>query len=213
MNRTDPQRKKEIGFALLTALGKFVFMDWLNWKLFFMATAIITWSYYIYRQNKQQTGILKHWGFRTDNFKEVLQLVLPFALFAVITFFVIGYFRNTLNLTWHILPLLLLYPIWGTIQQFLVIGLVAGNLQDMDSFKLKNHWIILATSFLFSAVHYPSQWLMLGTFILSLFYGWVYLQKRNVYILGCLHGLLAALFYYTIVGSDPFMDIFGSLSK
>ena len=79
----------------------------------------------------------------------------------------VGYYQDTLNLTLHILPLLVTYPIWGTIQQFLTIGLIAGNLNHLKSVRLNKNVIIFLTAMLFYVVHYPSIWLMIGTFVLS----------------------------------------------
>jgi uncharacterized protein len=52
---------------------------------------------------------------------------------------------------------------------------------------------------------------MLGTFILALLYGYIYLRSRNLYVLGLFHGWLGALFFYTVVGRDPFAEVFGKL--
>lgn len=103
------------------------------------------------------------------------------------------------------------YPIWGTIQQFLIIGLVAGNLNEMDRGHSNNALILIATAVLFAGVHYPERWLILGTFVLALFYGYIYFRQRNVYVMGILHGWLGALFYYTVVDRDPFIGVFGKL--
>lgn len=96
---------------------------------------------------------------------------MPFALISIALFFIVGYFQGTINLTWHLLPLFITYPIWGSIQQFLTIGLLAGNLEDLKSLKLCKEVIILITAVFFSLVHYPSVWLMIGTFVLAIFYG------------------------------------------
>ena len=106
------------------------------------------------------------------------------------------------------LPLLITYPIWGSIQQFLTIGLLAGNLNELKCLKLAKWAIIVSTAIFFSLVHYPSAWLMIGTFILALYYGYIYLKAKNVYVLGILHGWLGTLFYYTVLNQDPFGDIF-----
>ncbi|HEU5148393.1 MAG TPA: hypothetical protein VFT90_16820 [Chryseosolibacter sp.] len=60
------------------------------------------------------------------------------------------------------------------------------------------------------ALHYPFYWLMIGTFLLALFYGYVFLRLRNVYVMGILHGWLGAVFFYTVVGRDPFAEVFGT---
>ncbi len=208
---SNVNRKYEIIAVLATAAGKFIFMDFLQWKLVFIIISTLGWAYYVYIRNKKEPGILVHWGFRLDNVNKVLRMVLPFGILAVITFFVTGYFLGTINLNWHIIPILIFYPIWGVIQQFLVIGLMAGNLQDVQNQKLSKPAIITLTALLFGLVHYPYYWLMIGTFVLALFYGFIYLKERNVYVMGLFHGWLGGLFFYTVVNRDPFAEVFGKL--
>jgi uncharacterized protein len=121
---TNRRKAYEILAVLLTASGKFLFMDFLNWKLLFIVLAIVGWASYLFIMSRKSTGILFDWGFRSDNFKEVTRMVLPFAVGFIIALVAIGSLRGTINLTWHIFPILLLYPVWGTIQQFLLIALV-----------------------------------------------------------------------------------------
>lgn len=205
---SDRVRLIEIAAVVLTGIGKFIFMDHLNWRLPYVVLAIIAWSLYVIYRYKKDKLVLKDWGFRKDNFKKVMRLMLPFAIFSICSFFVIGYIQGTINLSWHIIPLLITYPIWGTVQQFLTIGLVAGNLSTLKCVRLNRATVVLLTAILFSLVHYPSIWLLIGTFVLALVYGYYYLRSKNLYVLGILHGWLGALFYYTVVDQDPFADIF-----
>lgn len=205
---SDKVRILEIFGVVLTGMGKFIFMNYLNWRLPFVIVAILSWSFYVFYRYKKDNNVLKDWGFRLDNFKSVFRLMLPFAVVSIMVFFVVGYAQGTINLTWHIIPLLITYPIWGSVQQFLTIGLLAGNLNDLQSVKLNKIFIIFITAIFFSLVHYPSVWLMVGTFILALVYGYLYLKAKNIYVLGLLHGWLGALFYYTVVNQDPFADVF-----
>lgn len=205
---SDKVRLLEIFAVVITGIGKFIFMDYLNWRLPYVIVAILGWSGYVYYRYKKDKNVLKDWGFRSDNFKPVIKLILPFAVISILSFFIIGYVQGTINITWHIVPLLITYPIWGSIQQFLTIGLLAGNLKDFKTIKLKKSLIILITAIFFSVVHYPSVWLMIGTFILALIYSYIYLKAKNIYVLGLFHGWLGALFYYTVVDQDPFADVF-----
>lgn len=207
-NRT---RVLEIAAVLLTAAGKFLFMDYLRWRLPFIVAAILGWGVYVLIRQRRVPGILASWGFRTDNVGRALRLVLPFGVGAVLACGLIGAYRGSLNLTWHILPILILYPIWGTVQQFLLIALTAGNLHALPGAERRRVPIVLGSALLFGAIHYPFGWLMLGTFVLAVFYGFVYLRERNLYVLGIFHGWLGAIFFYTVVGRDPFMEVFGRL--
>lgn len=206
---SDKRRVLEISAVLVTGIGKFVFMDYLNLKLPFIVISIFAWATYIWLRKGSIKGIMHYWGFRTDNFNQVLHIVIPFGTLSVVFFLIVGLIQDTVNLSWHIIPILVTYPIWGVLQQFLVIGLVTGNLQDMNSITLRKPVIVLLTAILFAAVHYPYNWLILGTFVLALFYGYVYLKARNVYVLGIFHGWLAGLFFYTTLNRDPFLELFG----
>lgn len=206
---SDRRRIAEIIAVVVTGLGKFVFMDYLGWKFEYVAVAVVGWATYIIHRHQTTPGILRHWGFRTDNFKQVFRIVWPFAAISIVLFFLVGTLQGTINPTWHVLPLFVTYPLWGTIQQFLVIGLVAGNLSEMDRSHRNKVLILFATALLFAGVHYPDRWLIIGTFILALFYGAIYLRVRNVYVMGIMHGWLGALFYYTVIDRDPFMGVFG----
>ena len=90
---------------------------------------------------------------------------------------------------------------------------MAGNLQDFENQKISKPIIIFLTAMLFGVVHYPYYWLMLGTFVLALFYGFIYLKERNVYVMGLFHGWLGGLFFYTVVNRDPFTEVFGKLME
>lgn len=208
---SNKRRILEIAAVVLTAVGKFIFMDWLNWRFPFVFVAIISWTVYIIYRSKTKPGITKYWGFRIDNFKKVLRKVLPFGIVSVIAFTCIGLYRNTINITWHIIPILFLYPVWGIIQQFLLIALTAGNLQNFKGQNLNKLTIILLSALLFALVHYPFIWLIIATFFLAIFYGLIYLSERNIYVLGIFHGWLGGIFYYTVLDRDPFLEMFGSL--
>ncbi|MDD7888185.1 CPBP family intramembrane glutamic endopeptidase [Flavivirga sp. 57AJ16] len=205
---SNKRRLIEILGVVLTAIGKFIFMDYLDWRLFYVVLATTLWILYIIFRYKVEKNVMMYWGFRTDNFKYALRLMMPFVIVLAMLFLGIGYYQNTINITWHILPLLIVYPIWGSIQQFLIIGLVVGNLNDLNHKKISKGFIIFITALLFSVIHFPSTWLMIGTYVLALFYGYVYLKEKNIYVMGVFHGWLGALFYYTVVNKDPFQEIF-----
>lgn len=132
---SDKIRILEICAVVLIGIGKFVFMDYLNWRLPFVFVSILAWSAYVIYRYKKDKHVLKDWGFRWDNFKSVLKLMLPFAIISIVLFFIVGYMQGTINMTWYIIPLLITYPIWGSIQQFLTIGLLAGNLNEFKRVK------------------------------------------------------------------------------
>lgn len=214
------RRTIEIAAVLFTAGGKFVFMDWLHWRFPLIAIVIIAWSLYIIHRYVKVDGIMHYWGFRTDNFKWIVTrwwFFVP-ALFAVALMFTLGALRGTLNLRPEIIYVMLLYPLWGLMQQFLLIALFAGNIRDRtvvpEEKRSGRHWrIALLTSVLFAGIHagpYPQwYWLVIGTFVLALGYSWIYLTEKNIYVLGLFHGWLGAIIFYTVVGRDVWSEVFG----
>ena len=208
---SDKTRVFEIVAVFITALGKFVFMDSLALKLPFILTAIVFWTFYIFYRRNRNPGVTNYWGFRTGNFLKVVQIILPFGVLSLAVFICIGVYQQTINITWHLIPILILYPVWGIIQQFLLIALVAGNLSDFKNPRLSKGIIIVLSALLFGLIHFPYVWLMIGTFILAIFYSLIYLKQRNIYALGIFHGWLAGFFFYTVVNRDPFIETFGRL--
>jgi membrane protease YdiL (CAAX protease family) len=212
MKAENKQRFSEIIAVLLTGAGKFIFMDWLNWRAFYVVGACLFWiGFVVYRYRMDKT-VLEYWGFTTANFKGTFLMLLPLGVVSVVLFFIIGNYFGTIIINKNIIPILILYPIWGVIQQFIVVALVAGNLRDMENLKIQNWMIILLTSLVFSVVHFPFLTLVGGTFLLALVYTTIYLRKKNLYALGLYHVWLGAFYFYTIVGRDPWTEVFGGLT-
>ena len=188
-------------------------MDFLNLRFPFILAVIIFWTCYVLYRHYRNPGVTNHWGFRTDNFLKVVQIVLPFGILSLASFICIGLYQHTINITWHIIPILILYPVWGIIQQFLLIALIAGNLYDFKNLRFAKGTTIFLSAVLFGLIHYPYVWLMIGTFALATFYSVIYLKQRNIYVLGIFHGWLACFFFYTVVNRDPFVETLGRLLK
>ena len=132
--------------------------------------------------------------------------------FAILVFVALmGYAAWNDRLIWssHMIPILLLYPIWGVIQQFLMMSLIGGNLQAMN----KPNWlVIIVTSTMFAIVHYPSWILVGGTFFLSLFYIRIFMKWPNLWALGLFHGWLGCFFFYWILNRDPWLEFVAMLN-
>jgi len=196
----------EIIAVIITGFGKFLFVDYLHLKFWYIITACILWIGYIVHRIRKNKSILAYWGFRQEGFKESLRVVVPISVLAVTGFIIYGLSNDTLILNWHIIPVLILYPLWGTIQQFLIIGLIARNMSDMEGARISNRVIIIVASITFAVVHYPSWLLIGGTFGLAIFYTILYLKYRNLWVLGLFHGWLGGLFYFFVLERDPWVE-------
>ncbi len=117
----------------------------------------------------------------------------PFLIAGVVFAFIRGVYRPE-----HFLIALLVYPIWGLVQQALFQGIF---LESFRRIHLPNVGIV-ATSLLFVAVHYPSKTLMGYTAIAGPLFSWIYHQRPNVFPLAFYHGVLGAFVYYVVRQKD-----------
>jgi membrane protease YdiL (CAAX protease family) len=207
---SDRQRWLEVLGVVLTGLGKFVFMDFLNWRLLYILGACLAWLAYVWYRSRQQARILSYWGFNMKEFGRTFGLLLPFALVLVILFVILGNHWQTNQLNWGIVPIMLLYPLWGIIQQFLIVALVGKNLRDMKRRTWPLVLVILFTAIVFAIVHFPYLLLVVGTFALAIVYTTLYLRGFNLLVLGIYHGWLGGFFFYTLLARDPWQEVFGA---
>ena len=208
---SNARRTLEISAVIITGIGKFIFVDLLPYKVWYIITAIIFWVVYILWQSINNREILSYWGFHKKDFKKLFLKILPVVSTTVLIFLAFGLVRDTLVINWHLLPILLLYPLWGVIQQFLMIGLVAVNLEDFKSIDIPRIIITTVTAILFSMVHYPSIPLLISTFVLGVCYAFLFLRYRNIWVLGIYHGWLGAFFYFFVLKKDPWIELMNTL--
>lgn len=201
------ERKLEILLVVLTGLLKFVLMDWLNLRIFYITAAILFWAGYVYFKRKKYPDIMSEWGFHKAYFLKSMIVILPFALATLVGILVYGYLNHAEFLNWHVIPVLALYPLWGLIQQFMMVGLVAGNLEKLKDMRTTNFQIILLSSFVFAMVHYPSLPLMGYAFVMEIIFVRVYLKWPNLWTLGIYHGIISALFIFFVLGRDLWAEL------
>ena len=208
---TDQRKKFEISAVLATGAGKLIFFNWLHMQFWFIMLASVFWIIYIIYCLRSDSSIILWWGFRKEGFMESLRMIVPLAIIALILFILYGIKSGKMILSWHIFPSLILYPLWGTIQQFLIMALIAGNLDTLQSLKVPRYLSILITAFVFSVVHYPFYLLIEGTFFLAILYALIYFKHRNLWVLGLFHGWLGSFFYFFVLGRDAWMTFVESI--
>jgi len=204
---TKKRQRLEIGAVILTGSMKYVFMDWLELRIFYIGVACLFWTIYIYKSYQDNKLILQYWGFRKDYFRNVFLFLMPFALVIIAAILWYGISIKTITLNWHLIPVFIFYPLWGIIQQFLIMALVAGNLQSLSAVKLRKYQIILLISVLFAMVHYPSLPLMLFVFLMELLFTSAYFRWRNLWPLGLYHGWVASLLLFFVLGRDLWNEL------
>jgi len=110
-------------------------------------------------------------------------------------------------LNWRILPILVLYPLWGLLQQFMIAGLIAGNLQKLESIKLRDSLIIIITSIVFALIHAPSLPLMMYVLVMEIVFLLVYFKYHNLWAPGLFHGWVSGLFLYYVLERDLWKEL------
>ena len=175
----------------------------------FIVAACAFWTFFVVCRARRDRRALRDWGFRADNLSEAA--VAPAAVFALAAtgFAAYASLHGTLRFPGHLLLLLLVYPAWGVIQQFLVLGVVVGNLERVPRLCRRKALIVLLAAALFGLVHAYDLRLAACAFAFELVVVGLYLWRRNLWPLGVLHGWLGALFYLWVLDRDLWAENFG----
>jgi membrane protease YdiL (CAAX protease family) len=204
---SDQLVKFEIFAVAVTASLKFILIDWLNLRAIYIVLICLFWVSYIFYRYKSDPSILSRWGIQQQNFRATFLYLFPFAIVCMAGFVIYGMVAQTALINWHIIPILIAYPLWGLMQQFIVAGLMAGNLRAIRNPGFKKYQIILITSLLFSLVHYPDGSLMLFTFIMQWIFTTAFLRWQNIWSLGLYHGLIGTILLFFIMGRDLWEEL------
>jgi hypothetical protein len=167
--------------------------------------ATLFWAGYVAIRAAAHPSVLNEWGFTTRQFGRSLALLSPFLLLALFGFALYGGISGRTAWHRHIILIGLLYPLWGLVQQFLVVALLAGNLKRYSC--IPEPGVVLLTALVFAAVHAPSLSLVGAAFVLALVSTTVYFRTRNLWALGLFHGWFATGLYFLALGRDPWLDV------
>ncbi|MCF8231647.1 MAG: hypothetical protein K9J27_05600 [Bacteroidales bacterium] len=200
-------RRLEILALVITGALKFIVMDWLDFRTLYIVTACLFWFGFIYKRYKEDPRVLQRWGFRKRNLKKSFLIILPFALVAIAGIVLYGFETEAAMMNWHILPILVFYPVWGLFQQFMIAGLLAGNLVQLPEIKLTDRQVILLTALLFALVHFPSIFLMGYVFVMEAVFLSIYFQWGNIWPLGLYHGWVSSFFLFIVLGRDLLIEL------
>jgi membrane protease YdiL (CAAX protease family) len=171
----------------------------------FVPTAASFWIVFVWYRSRQNSNLLRVWGFRLDTLWPAFRTTTAFSLPMAGAMALVAVIRGTLRFPGHAWILLALYPIWGVVQQLLVQGFLVRNIEG----TIPRFALILVGSCLFAVVHVPEPGLMVATFGMGLVYIPLYLRYRNLWPLGLYHGWLGTLFYLWVLGQDPWVETFG----
>ena len=175
----------------------------------FIAGMCLFWVGFIVLRARGDRDVFRRWGFRADN---LTAASLPPALLfpaCAAGLAALAWRLGTLRFPLHALPLFLVYPVWGLVQQFLVLAVVASNLERLDGLRGRPALLVLVVSAGFGLVHALNFRLVAATFLLELLIVPLYLKHRNLWPLAVLHGWLGGLFYLWVEDRDLWVERFG----
>jgi len=198
----------EILAVILTGLLKFVLVDWLHFNLFYITGVCLFWIVFIVLKHRKNHDVLKNWGFQRLHFSRSFLFLIPFAAVSSAIIILYGINKNATFLNWHVIPILIFYPVWGLIQQFLMIGLISANLKFIYSHRFNQAHVILMTSMLFALAHIPSYPLVVYAFFMELLFTYAYFRWKNLWSLGIVHGWVSGLLYFFVLGRDMWEELF-----
>ncbi len=194
--------------VVATGLLHLFFEEALHAKGPFILLAGLCWGTYLVLAVRKDRRLPLEWGFGRSGFRPTARwagwILAGGAAFLALA----GIAGGTLSWNPHILPVLLLYPAWGLLQQFLLQALLARNLDRLAGSRFT---AVALASLLFAGVHLPDLFLAGATLVLALLFVPIYLRYRNLYPLGVVHGILGALAYFWVLGRDPWLELLASL--
>lgn len=204
ITNANPDKEKwlQITAVVITGSMKFILVDWLALRAVYIVGACLFWFIFIRNKFKDDHSIIKKWGFQKQNLRQSFWLLFPIALTVSTGILIYGLIFHASFLNWHIIPIFIFYPLWGIIQQFIVVGLVAGNLKALTKVKITEWQIVFLVSFLFAMVHYPDITLMIYAFVMELIFIVVYFKYQNLWTLGLYHGWVSSFFLFFILERD-----------
>jgi hypothetical protein len=132
-------------------------------------------------------------GFRINNFfpaaREACWAAVPLLLLLVL----IGILSErlwTIPIRWESVASALRYTLWGTFQQYGLQGYFHNRLSKLISQPL---WSSVINAMLFMGFHIPNPVLMVFTLVGGFACSILFLQSRNLFVLGVFHGAIGLL--------------------
>jgi uncharacterized protein len=145
-------------------------------------------------------------GFSQEYFGAALRLLFLPVTFGCTVLLGIGYLTNSIHQSTHFRTNLLVIPLWGVLQQYVLQGFLYRRFRFLSSHTLfrqvtysQKMWLaILFTAGSFATVHLPNLTLALLTLIATVMWTWVYSRAPNLWALGLSHGLLSLVLMHSL---------------
>lgn len=207
--RLDGRAWAELGAVALTGVGHLA-ASAAGASDVFIPTALVGWGGYVGYRAATEPGFAADLGFTRRGLGRATRRVLWMSAAAAAGMAAVGAAQGSLRAGPEMLPLLVLYPVWGVTQQMLVQGFVTRHL---DAAGLPDAAVVPLAAVAFGAVHVPNVRLTAATTVMGAAFTGLYLADGNLWPLGAAHGALGALFYVWVLDREPLAEIFGGADR
>ncbi len=188
---------------IATGAGHLVFEPLLHLKAAYFTCVGAAWTVYVVRCVRRDPSTLSTWGWRRSGLKPATFCAAAVLVVGAIAVGLAGHSLGHLRFPASMLVLLLAYPVWGYVQQFLLQAFVARNLAALG---VRQGFVVPLTALGFGVVHAP-EWRLVGACaLLGLVFTPIYLRWRNLWPLGLAHAWLGTLAFYWLLGRDPWVE-------
>ena len=129
-------------------------------------------------------------GFRSNFFPAASSLGPPPPVLLLVLVGILSGRLWTIPIHWEAITPVLRYALWGTIQQYGLQGYFHNRLSRVISQPL---WSCTINAIVFMSFHIPNPVLMVFTLVGGVASSMLFLQSRNLFVLGVFHGALGLL--------------------
>ena len=168
---------------------------------YLVVPCMLAWVVYFALRVRRDASVLVEWGLRFDNLRSASLQCAPILLLGAGGMLAYTFWRaERLEVAPSFVAVVVLYPIWGLAQQWLLQGVAVGNMRRLGA---PPALIVLVVAALFGMAHAP-DWRLAGLCaVAGAVWTALYLRVPNIIPLGLCHGWLGALAYYLVLGRDP----------
>ncbi|HEX9953098.1 MAG TPA: CPBP family glutamic-type intramembrane protease [Rubricoccaceae bacterium] len=195
----------EMGAVALTGAGHLVASS-RGLSGAYIPVVVLGWGGYIGARAVRDPQTLRELGLTREGLGPAFRDATVVAAVSLAAMAAVGAAQGSLRVDASLLPLLVLYPVWGLTQQTLVQGMLTRNL---DAAGLPALAVVPLSAVAFGSVHVPNVPLAAATTALGGAFSVVYLRHGNVLPLGLYHGVLGAAFYVWVLDRDPWRELVG----
>jgi uncharacterized protein len=172
----------------------------------FIPACIAGWGLFLAGRVRRDPALIERWGLRpTASLRPLVSRLAPLLLLLVGGGALVALARGRPLVPEYLWLSLLLYPLWGLIQQWLVQALLVDNVRALTGAGLPA--LLLLGGIGFGAIHLEHPLLVVATALMGAVYVALFQRWRNLWPLAACHGWLGSLFYPWILDLNPTADL------